>query len=210
MDLFEQAYTHSSVTKEDAQIANNERLEFYGDAVLKLVFSEYLYNKFPDYPEGELTKLRSLLVSDQSLVKVATKINVLARIKVGDSLSRKKHLPESILGNAVEAHIAALYISQGYDAARDFILESWAELNETVLEDVGNNYKSILQDHFQRQHAKAPRYKTISHSGPDHDKNFEVGVYFDDAILGVGKGSSKKSASMAAAHDAVLKLGIES
>ncbi len=208
MDLFEQAYTHSSVTKEDSQIANNERLEFYGDAVLKLVFSEYLFNKYPNYPEGDLTKLRSLLVSDQSLVKVAHKIKVADRLKVGDSIN-KYNLPNSIIGNAVEAHIAAIYMTQGYEAARDFILGAWSELIETVQVEVAKNYKSILQDYYQREHMRAPRYKTISHSGPDHDKHFLVGVYFDDQLLGQGEGTSKKSASMEAAHDAVSKLGLD-
>jgi ribonuclease-3 len=206
MDLFEQAYTHSSVTKEHSQIPNNERMEFYGDAVLKLVFSEYLYDKFPNYAEGELTKIRSLLVSDQSLLKVAHKIDVKSRIKVGGSI---KKIPDSIIGNAVEAHIAAIYMTEGYDAARKFILESWTEINETVLEDVAYNYKSILQDHYQRLATKTPRYRTIDESGPDHDKHFTVGVYFEDQMLGAGSGSNKKLASMEAAKDAVHKLGLD-
>ena len=205
MDLFEQAYTHSSVTKEHSQIPNNERLEFFGDAVLKLVFSEHLYNMFPDYAEGELTKIRSLLVSDQSLLKVAQKIDVKSRIKVGGSI---KQIPDSIIGNAVEAHIAAIYISEGYEAARKFIIESWTELSDTVLEDVANNYKSILQDHYQRLSNKAPRYRTLEESGPDHNKHFVIGVYFDDQLLGSGTGSNKKQASMEAAKDAVEKLGL--
>jgi len=205
MDLFEQAYTHSSVTKENLNKPNNERLEFYGDAVLKLVMSEYLYNKFPDYAEGELTKLRSLLVSDQSLYKVAQKIDVASKLQVGGSI---RQLPVSIIGNAVEAHIAAIYITQGYAAARDFILDAWSELTHTVLEDVTKNYKSILQDHYQRLHAKAPRYRTLSQSGPDHDKQFMVGVYFDDELLGKGEAGSKKAASMNAAEDAVSRLGL--
>ncbi len=205
MDLFEQAYTHSSVSKENLQIPNNERLEFFGDAVLKLVFSEYLYHKFPEYPEGDLTKLRSLLVSDQSLIKVGNKMGIESRIKVGDSI-KKQRLPESIIGNAVEAHIAALYLSSGYEAARNFILEAWTELTDTVMDDVGKNYKSLLQDHFQRLHAKAPHYKTIEESGPDHNKNFVVGVYFGDELLGKGSGSNKKIASIEAAQDALSRL----
>ncbi len=207
MDLFEQAYTHSSVTKENSQIPNNERLEFFGDAVLKLVFSEYLYEQFPDYQEGELTKLRSLLVADSSLTKIAIKLDVSSRIKIGDSLRRSK-LPDSILANTVEAHIAAIYLSQGYDAAKKFILEYWVDLIATVLEDVSKNYKSILLEHYQKQYAKAPHYRCLQETGPDHNKRFEVAVYFNDEQLGLGMGSNKKIASMEAARDAVVRLGI--
>jgi ribonuclease III len=202
MDLYEQAFIHSSYRRENNLDTDNERLEFFGDAVLKLVFSEYLIERFPEEGEGVLTKYRSRLISDELLAQIASELDFKSKVKVGDSLSGK--IPKSILGDALEAFIGAVYREVGYDEAKNFILKYWAKYIDKAIDDsVSKDYKSILQEKVQKSKNLQPEYKTLSKSGPDHDQIFEVGVYLEGKLLGKGKGHSKKKAGLKAAEEAV-------
>lgn len=206
MNLQEQALIHSSV----ADQANNERLEFFGDAVLKLVISNYLFERYPDAKEGLLTKYRASLVSDDLLARIGHGLKIDEKIQVGPSLQAQTKLPKSIIGDAVEALIAAHYLESGYNAAEKFILENWAEyLEDALAAALTENYKSELQDYLQKKYGSGPKYKLIEDSGPDHDKKFLVGVYFEGELLGKGSGNSKKEASMKAAQAAVEAIKSE-
>lgn len=203
MDLYKLAFTHSSFSKDHPEEPDNERLEFYGDAVLKLVFSKYLFNRFEDSQEGDLTKYRARLISDDLLSSIGAALEFEKKIIVGQSLRNKK-IPKSVVGDTVEAYIGALYIDQSYEAAEKFILESWEPfIDQALKEALEDNHKAILQDLTQRQFKEKPEYKTIDTQGPDHQRTFKVAAYFNDHELGVGFGSSKKEASQSAAKEAV-------
>jgi ribonuclease-3 len=204
--LIKLALTHSSYSKDHPSAVNNERLEFFGDAVLKLIFSQYLFKRFPDLNEGLLTKYRANLISDDLLARVAHQLGIEKQIIVGTSLQNTR-LPKSVLGNAVEAMIAAIYISEGFTAAEDFVLKAWAPfIEESIQDSVEKDYKSILQEKMQTVYNEAPVYETLGFSGPDHSREFELGVYIGGQLLGSGKGLSKKAAGQAAARDALELL----
>lgn len=206
-ELLLQALTHSSYTKDHPEVANNERLEFYGDAVLKLVFSKYLFNRFPDADEGLLTKYRARLISDDLLSTIGAQLELNKILRVGVSMYKNgapKKLPKSMLGDTVESLIGAVYLDQGFGEAEDFILMNWADLIEQALKDATTaDYKSLLQERIQREYKMSPQYKTIDAFGPDHDKEFEIGVYIEDKLLGKARGDSKKDAGQNAAKVAL-------
>lgn len=210
-ELLLQALTHSSYTKDHPEILNNERLEFYGDAVLKLVFSKYLYTMFPDANEGLLTKYRARLISDDLLSIIANKLEINKLLRVGVSMYKKgspKKLPKSVLGDAIEALIGAIYIDQGFASAEKFILGYWSESIDKALEDAMTaDYKSLLQEKIQKEHKESPEYRTLDSFGPDHKKEFEIGVYLNGKLLGKAKGKSKKDAGQNAAKVALKELG---
>lgn len=204
--LLNRALTHSSVTKDNSTIPNNERLEFFGDAVLKLIFSRYVFFKFPQSDEGLLTKYRARLVSDEVLANVGKKIGIDAHIKTGTSLHGKK-IPNSILGNAVEALIAVVYLEKGFEAAEQFVLETWDDLiDKSIQESTEIDYKSALQELTQKFQKLSPVYKTLRSAGPDHNKEFEIGVFLEDQLLGKAWGANKKAGGQNAAKIAIEKL----
>jgi len=201
--LLEQALTHSSLTKDDSKIHNNERLEFLGDAVLKLVFSQYLFERYPHADEGLLTKYRSKLISDSLLEIIGYKLGFDRSVKLGQMM-RNKTVPKSIVGNVVEAIIGALYLDQGFAAAEKFILELWQEHIEIAIEEsTSTDYKSLLQERIQKEYKIQPEYKTLDSFGPDHEKSFEVGVYLAGRLLAKAEAPSKKLASQLAAKKAL-------
>ncbi|MFP4527087.1 MAG: ribonuclease III [Candidatus Kapaibacterium sp.] len=205
-ELFEQALLHRSYLPvlEDESYLSNERLEFLGDAILGMVVAEYLFSLHTDVPEGELTKMRSWLVNRESLAMCARRLNLMEFIKL--SYSAEKSLQngsESILADCLEAIIAAVYIDSGFDASRRFILNTLLPImiNKSVMRD--KNYKSILLETVQSKGKPAPYYSVIEEHGPDHDKEFVVGVYVDDQLLATGSGKSKKQAEQFAARQAL-------
>ncbi len=206
-NLLKLALTHSSCTKDDPSENNNQRLEFYGDAVLKLIFSKYLFNRFPSSDEGLLTKYRARLISDDLLGQIANELGLAADIKVGSSMTSKKPLPKSLLGDCLEALIGAIYIDQGFQAAEEFVLKHWQKyINEAIKDSMEKDYKSLLQEAIQKEYKEPPNYKIIATYGLDHDKQFEVGVYIADKLLGSAKGNSKKDAGQNAAKQALENL----
>lgn len=206
MDIYQQALTHSSYTKENPGVPNNERLEFYGDAVLKLVFSKYLYNRFFDEDEGTLTKYRSRLISDDLLADIGFELGFDKKLIVGYSM-KSNAKPRSIIGDAVEAYIGAVYIDKGYEDAEKFILKSWQDfIDKAIQESEEANYKAKLQDIFQKKYTEHPSYETLTSHGPDHAKQFVVGVFFRGELLAEGEGRSKKQASQDAAKHALEEI----
>jgi len=204
-DLLAMALTHPSYAQEKNSSHNNQRLEFLGDAVLSFVIAEYLYNNYPEKAEGELTKIRARVVCEKSLLNVAKMINLGNYVLLGKgeemSGGRKR---KSILADAVEAIIGAMYLDQGYEKVRDFILRY---LENYIVEGAGGNYydyKSKLQELVQGKSKENVYYAIIEESGPAHCKNFKAGVYFHDKLLATGEGKSKKEAEQNAAEQ-VLK-----
>lgn len=208
IDLLITAFTHRSYVNEHRKTVkeHNERLEFLGDAVLELVSTEYLYGNYPD-PEGILTNWRSSLVRTESISAAASRneFEPLLRLSRGEKRGTDRARAQ-ILANCYEAVVGALYLDQGYDAAKNFITKSLLTTFEEIL-STGSwmDPKSHLQELVQSKDGHTPIYKVLSEEGPDHDKIFTVGVYVSGELKGKGSGPSKQMGQVAAA-EAALKL----
>ncbi|NNF06299.1 MAG: ribonuclease III [Candidatus Eisenbacteria bacterium] len=190
--------------------SSNERLEFLGDAVLELVVNEHLYRRFPDHQEGELTKMKSLLVSRSILADQASALELGTYILLSDAERESGgESRASILADGFEAVIGAIYLDGGLSAAQAFIQKNllW-KISEILDNEDYRNYKSSLQEYVQEKFKTYPRYLTLGERGPDHDKVFEVEVVIKRERLGIGEGKTKKAAEQAAAKNALLKLGL--
>lgn len=204
LDLLNLALTHSSYVKENYKKSSNdnERLEFFGDAILKLFVSEYLMKKYPNYTEGELSSLRAVIVSEKILASIAKKLNFDKHMLIGRN--EKKSLPSSIVADSLEALLAVIYYDCGPHLARDFIFKYWAHYIETADKNKEkDNFKAVLQELLQGNKSGLPIYKTIFESGPDHNKEFEVAVLLNENELARGIGKTKKEASQHAAKNAL-------
>ncbi len=206
-NLLIQAFVHRSYLNEHPKegFVSNERLEFLGDAILEFLTSHFLYQKFPSFPEGELTNLRSKLVCDRSLSEIAMKLKLgdYLLLSRGEEGSGGRKNP-SLLSNALEAVLAAIYLDQGLVALKKF-LES--HLFPTIkLAKKYRDYKSDFQEIVQEKFKITPTYKTLREAGPDHAKVFDVGVYLDKKLWGRGEGKSKQEAEQAAAKKALVKI----
>jgi ribonuclease-3 len=192
---------------------SNERLEFLGDAVLGLVANEELYHRFPDRSEGDLTKMKSLLVCGARLSEVATEVDLGVHIRLSRSeAATGGRTRSSILADTTEALIGAVYLDGGLSAARSVIQRILLRNSEKVLARRSlRNYKSRLQELIQSRYKSPPRYKVLRVEGPDHDRLFRVSVVFNGEILGTGEGRNKKTAEQNAARAALEKLadGVE-
>lgn len=209
--LLKQAFTHRSYINENrtSNLAHNERLEFLGDAVLELVITDYLYHKLKDAPEGELTSLRSALVNADTCARVATALgaNDFLLLSKGEAKDTGR-ARQFILANTLEALIGALYMDQGYDAAKDFILKHVAPLSQEIIASgTWIDAKSLFQEKAQEHKGFTPAYKTVRESGPDHDKHFTVSVSVGSEVMGEGEGKSKQDAEQSAARNALQKQG---
>src|SRR3989338_3789844 len=209
--LLKQAFTHRSYINEnrDSKLEHNERLEFLGDAVLELVITDYLYKRLKDSNEGELTSLRSALVNADtcSLVAQSLGANNFLLLSKGETKDTGR-ARQYILANTVEAIIGALYIDQGYDVAKNFILTHVAPLTEDILKGgAWIDAKSLFQEKAQEYAGLTPTYKTVRESGPDHDKHFTVSVSVGDKVYGEGEGKSKQDAEQEAARTALNAKG---
>ncbi len=209
--LLKQAFTHRSYINENrgTPLEHNERLEFLGDAVLELVVTDYLYGRFKDSNEGELTSLRSALVNADTCSKVAQMLgaNDFLLLSRGESKDTGR-ARQYILANTLEAIIGAVYLDQGYEVAKQFILTHSTPLLEDILKEGSLiDAKSLFQEKAQEFLNATPAYKTISESGPDHDKHFTVGVYISSELYGKGEGKSKQDAEQEAARSALDTKG---
>jgi ribonuclease-3 len=206
INLLITAFTHRSYLNEHKKTVSehNERLEFLGDAVLELVVTEFLYSNYPD-PEGILTNWRSSLVRTESIGAAATKFGFepLLRLSRGEKHGTERARAQ-ILANSFEAVVGALYLDQGYEAAKVFITESILSTFDEIL-NTGSwmDPKSHLQELAQSKEAATPQYKVMQEDGPDHDKTFTVGVYVNDKLRGQGTGPSKQAAQQEAAAAAL-------
>ncbi len=210
-DLLKQAFIHRSYLNENrtVKLEHNERLEFLGDAVLELVITDYLYKKYPEKNEGDLTAYRSSLVNSNTLSDVAEKIglNPFLLLSKGEAKDTGR-ARQFILANTFEALVGAIYIDQGYDSANTFIASQLFGLIEEIIEK--NKYidsKSKFQEQAQEKVGITPAYKLIKETGPDHNKIFTVGVYLREDLVVTGDGKSKQEAEQDAAEKALEQKG---
>lgn len=207
IELLKQALVHRSYLNENPSfgLEHNERLEFLGDAVLELVVTEYLYNNYPN-PEGELTNWRASLVNSQMLAKISHDVGLekYLYLSKGEAKDQNVKARNYILADAFEAVIGAIYLDQGYDAGKEFILANIIpELPEILSNNLYVDPKSRFQEVAQEKLKITPNYKVLDESGPDHDKHFEIGVYLDDELVATGRGLSKQEAQVDAAQKAL-------
>ena len=202
--LLQNALTHTSYAYEHG-VQSNEKLEFLGDSILEFVSSEYMYNKYTNLKEGEMTKVRATVVCEKSLYKIAKLHNFSDFLYLGKSevITGGNKRP-AILADSVEAVIAAMFIDGGLDPAKKFIIENLKDEIEIATKHVGEkDYKTVLQEELQKNGEVKIEYKIINESGPDHDKTFEAEVSLNGKILATGVGKSKKEAEMQAAKKAL-------
>ncbi len=205
------AITHRSYLNEhrEATWEHNERLEFLGDAVLELVVTDYLFHKYPEKPEGELTAVRAALVNTVSLASASEQMGVNEYLLMSKGESKDVgRARQYILANAFEACIGAIYIDQGYDAAKEFIAgRLFPKTDEIVHKRLWQDAKSRFQELAQEHASVTPTYETIAQEGPDHDRVFTVGVYLRKELVAEGNGRSKQEAEQQAAERAVEAKG---
>lgn len=208
--LLVQAFVHRSYLNENRTFSepHNERLEFLGDSVLGLIVADFLFRNFPEYPEGELSRLRSQLVEAGVCSQYATKLDVAKYLLLSKGERRNDGRGRaSILANMIEALLGAVYLDGGLEEARKFFISNFQTDLEAILHQPPLNWKAMLQDWTQKRYQKTPVYRILEESGPEHQKEFRVAVYLDEEILGEGEGSSKKQAEQAAAASAMKKVG---
>lgn len=209
--LLSRALTHRSYLNEHPEaLEDNERLEFLGDAVLDFVVGAWLYNRFPEMPEGDLTRMRSALVHTEQLAEFARKIHLGASLRLGKGEAQGGGRSRAaLLCDAFEALIGALYLDSGVDAVWTFISPFLNEASEDILLNHKiEDPKSSFQEWVQAQGLPTPQYITRSSSGPDHSKVFEVEVLVAGKVFGIGSGHGKQAATKAAAADALNRLGL--
>jgi len=207
--LFEQAFTHRSYINESSEVdTHNERLEFLGDAVVELVVTDFLYQKYPDKPEGELTALRAALVRRNTLGKIGQKLNFVDYLRMSKGeLSNTEKARAVILSNTFEAFVGALYLDQGIKTACKFLDKFLHPCIKDIIETSHHiDAKSHFQEVVQERDGVTPHYKVEKSSGPDHNRTFEVGVYIGDQLIAKAKGSSKHEAETNAAAKALSEL----
>ena len=198
------ALTHSSYVNEHKMSKDNERLEFLGDSVLGLIVSNYIFAYKSSLKEGDLTKIRSTIVCEKSLMHIAEKLNIGQYIKLGKGEKISGGAKRaSILADAVEAMIAAIYLDSDFDNVSKYVLDWLGDTIKNALDNKKNDdYKSKLQEEIQKVRGRILKYELISMKGPDHERTFTIGVY-----CGTGKGHSKKEAEQLAAKDALQNSG---
>lgn len=210
--LLRQALTHRSFVNEigDPDIEDNEKFEFLGDSVLGLVISDFLFRNFPRFREGDLSRVKSHVVSEPFLAEIARELDLGAFLLLGKGEAASGgHEKNSLLANCYEAIVASIYLDGGIEAARNFLLACFQERIETLIEQQHIlDHKSLLQEHSQEIFNCTPVYRLRQILGPDHDKTFEVELLIKKEVFSVGSGKNKKEAEQAAAKEALAKLNI--
>ncbi|MCF0133347.1 MAG: ribonuclease III [Blautia sp.] len=205
--LLKQAMTHSSYANEKklGKPGCNERLEFLGDAVLELVSSDYLYAHYPDVPEGELTKKRASMVCEPSLAYCAREFGLpeFLLLGKGEDLTGGR-MRDSIVSDATEALLGAIYLDGGFASAKEFVLRFI--LNDLEHKQLFYDSKTILQEIVQENKGQTVQYILTKEEGPDHNKQFSIAVYIGDVLSGTGCGHTKKAAEQAAAYEAIRRM----
>ena len=207
--LLTEALTHSSFAHEQHKnMKYNERLEFLGDAVLSIVVSDYIYKHCPELPEGELTKLRASLVCEKSLFDFAKQIDLGSYLRLSNGERRNGGAKRpSIVSDAFEALIAAIYLDGGIEPAREHILRFVLPEIESHKNNSFKDYKTLLQEIIQKNPGEKLEYKLVGSTGPDHNKHFKVDVCLNSNVIGRGGGRSKKEAEQQAAREALELMG---
>jgi ribonuclease-3 len=205
--LLVRALTHSSAV--DNRLLSNERLEFLGDAVLAVVICQALFERFSSYLEGDLTKVKSMLVSRGTCAKVARRLGLQKFLKVGKGMTSSRALSGSLAAGVLETIIAAIYLDGGLDPARRFILEMFGPtIEQADAEHIQGNFKSLLQQYAQEQFNVTPSYILLDEKGPDHNKCFELEVAIASQHFPSAWGTNKKEAEQKAAFNALVELGV--
>ena len=208
--IIQTAFTHSSYEKQFKESQYNERLEFLGDSVLQLTITEYLFSNYKNKLEGELTRLRSLIVCENSLYNVARKLGISDFIMMskGEELTGGRDRI-SIQADAVEAIIAAIYIDKGLEVAKEFILTNFNDIIKKAIDNkIILDFKTKLQEYLQKDGDIDINYELYKHEGPPHRRKFFVNLYVEGKLLGSGEGYSKKEAEQNAAQEALIKLEV--
>ena len=210
IDLLDLAFHHRSYSNEHTQHKryNNERLEFLGDSVLGMATAAFLYVDMAENPEGDLAKIKAAVVSEKSLAPIGMSIGVdkMLVLGKGEELSGGRSKP-AIVADCVEAVIGAYYVDSGYEKARDFVLKFIIPEIRKIQQNKGNlDYKTLVQEYFQKQSKKCPFYELVKTEGPDHDQIFYVSVYLGEKVFGPATGKSKKEAEQKAAQLAYEKI----
>jgi len=206
-DLLDQALTHPTFFEGEKNNLDNQRLEFLGDAILDFVVGEYLYKRYPEQREGDLTKMRAVVVCESALFHAALKMGIGKAMRLGkgsDAAGDRER--SSVLADAFEAVLGAVYLHRGMDAARSIVLEQFADELDNLVAEGYEDSKSQLQEMVQKQCPLSINYRVLDSTGPDHAKIFESGVYCRDLILGKGSGNSKKCSQQEAAKDAIQNM----
>lgn len=207
-DLLLEAITHKSYANENPECSFNERLEFLGDAVLNLIVGNYLYDRYPEYTEAELSKAKAYAIQEMTLFEAARQMNLGLYLLLGKGEEatggREK---SSLLANAFEAIVAAIFLDGGLRKARSFVLQHLKDRIETVIvKDLFFDFKTELQELVQARYGVLPEYRVHSEEGPEHRKTFEVKVFIGSDFYGSGSGKNKKEATKHAAKAALKKL----
>jgi len=203
MGLLNEALTHSSYSSENPGVKDYERLEFFGDAILKFVISEYLLERFPEYNEGQLSEIRAVLVSDKTLAELSASLNLSKYVLLG----RQTQMRPSIMANVLEATIGAVYIDLGLIHVQHLVVRLFGDQATTIDRDeVKDNYKAELQELTQSRAQGIPIYEVINVEGPPHEPIFQVSVAVAGKTVGSGSGHSKKAAEQEAARAALIEL----
>lgn len=207
ISFLDEALTHSSLA--DDRLNSNERFEFLGDSVLSLVTCKTLFDRFPEYLEGDLTKIKSRLVSRKTCAMIANDLGLPDFMRVGKGMDQTKAMSGSIAAASLEALIAAIYLDGGMEPAERFILESLDPLiEETNAKQHQENFKSLLQQYCQKEFGRTPLYQLLDEKGPDHNKCFEMAVTVNHCQYPGAWGVTKKEAEQKAAFNVLVELGI--
>lgn len=207
--LYEQAFVHRSYLNESRDhMESNERLEFLGDSILSFVISDHLYRTYPDFNEGILTNLRSLVVNTKSLAESARELDFGSRLRLSHGEEESKGREnESLLANSFEAFIGALFMDQGIEPVSLFLQETiFPKIQKHVDAKTFKDPKSLFQEYVQSKKQPSPLYKVIGEDGPPHAKHFKIGVFVQDQLVGEGEGKSKQEGEENAAKQALEKL----
>lgn len=205
--LLKEALTHSSLA--DDRLHSNERFEFLGDSVLSLVTCKTLFERFPEYLEGDLTKIKSRLVSRKTCAKIANQLGLPEFMRVGKGMDQTKAMSGSIAAASLESIIAAIYLDGGMDAAEAFILRVFDPLiDQADARQHQDNYKSLLQQYCQKEYGRTPLYQLLDEKGPDHNKCFEMAVVINHQPYPSAWGVTKKDAEQKAALNVLIELGL--
>ena len=203
-ELLRAALTHASGA--NTRLASNERMEFLGDAVLGLVVCEQLYLRFPDYQEGDLTKIKSVVVSRRTCARISKKLHLGDFLFMGRGMHSHYDVPSNLLADVFESLVAAIYLDGGLDVAKKFILKYLMPEIEDAAGDGHGNYKSILQQLAQRQLGDTPKYRVLDEQGPDHNKCFKVSAEIARHYYPAAWGANKKEAEQKAAMNALASI----
>jgi ribonuclease-3 len=207
--LLREALTHASGAQH--RLASNERLEFLGDAILGAVVCELLFEQYPEYLEGDLTKIKSAVVSRQSCAKISEALGLQEFLIVGKGMATSQSIPPSLLADVFESLVAAIYLDGGNDASHRFIQQYLGpEIELTAAGDLGGNYKSLLQQLAQREFSNTPIYLLLDEKGPDHRKCFKIAAQIGGVRYQAAWGRNKKEAEQRAACNALAEINDES